>query len=197
MNYNERLPKLSIRYNRIRRNTEYLISPKWINQFSREAHSLQCADKMADSKQSPSTQSRASNEGGRSGVEPVALLENEARRLVEAFLKIRQHRKRHIAEGLVEDAALMMIFELYLSHVDRYELTVTGLCDATDAPPTTALRRIDIICNLGLAAKREDANDSRRVIVTLTAKGLETVNAFLSDIRNTLLHALCVDPRTG
>ncbi len=110
-------------------------------------------------------------------------------------MKIRQHRKTLIAEDLIEDSALIMIFELYISHVDKYNLTVTGLCDATDAPPTTALRRIDVICNLGLAAKREDAHDSRRVIVTLTAKGLETVNAFLRDVRHILTHTLCVDPR--
>lgn len=154
---------------------------------------------MAGSKESPSARSRAFDrtfdDGGGSGTEPTAPLEDDARRLVDAFMKIRQHRKTLIAEDLIEDSALIMIFELYISHVDKYNLTVTGLCDATDAPPTTALRRIDVICNLGLAAKREDAHDSRRVIVTLTAKGLETVNAFLRDVRHILTHTLCVDPR--
>lgn len=149
-----------------------------------------CTDKMADSKQSC-----ASDDGSSSGTDRTVPLEDDARRLVDAFMKIRQRRKVLIAEDLVDDSALIMIFELYLSHLDQYDLTVTGLCGATDAPPTTALRRISVICNLGLAAKREDAHDSRRVIVTLTAKGFEIVNAFLRDVHHTLKHTLCADPR--
>ena len=146
---------------------------------------------MADSRQSRPSDN--SDIGSSSSTEQAAPLENDARSLIEAFMRIRQHRKALIAEDLVDDSALIMIFELYLSHLDRYDLTVTGLRDATDAPPTTALRRIGAICKLGLAAKREDAHDSRRVIVTLTAKGLETVNAFLKEIYQTLKHTLCAD----
>lgn len=137
---------------------------------------------MTTPRQSPPTTAHASDnvsgeENGSNAI-PIGPAENETLRYIQAYMKIRQHYKELLAEDLIEDSALMMLFELYLSHVEKYDLTVTGLCAATDVPSTTALRRIDVICNLGMAAKRKDPRDSRRVFITLTAQGLETVTRF-------------------
>lgn len=148
--------------------------------------------------QSPPTTAHASDdvsdEENGSNANPIAPTEDNTRRHVQAYMEIRQRYKKLIAEDLIEDSALMMIFELYLSHVEKYDLTVTGLCAATDVPSTTALRRIDMICNLGIAAKRKDPHDSRRVLITLTAKGLETVTRFSETLAPYLRAPLDSDP---
>ncbi len=156
---------------------------------------------MTTPTQSPPTTARASDnvsgkENGSNAIS-IAPAENKALRYVQAYMKIRQHYKELLAEDLIEDSALMMIFELYLSHVEKYDLTVTGLCAATDVPSTTALRRIDVICNLGIAAKRKDPHDSRRVLITLTAQGLEMVTRFSKMLAPYLRDPLDSDPRSN
>lgn len=116
--------------------------------------------------------------------------EEKGRKLVEALLKVRRQREKLVANSLAEDSAFLMMLELYLSHVKQYDLTVTALCAATDAPTTTALRRIDAICDLGFAARCDDRSDSRRINVTLTAKGLASMTTFLQDTQKALVQVL-------
>jgi DNA-binding MarR family transcriptional regulator len=59
-------------------------------------------------------------------------------------------------------------------------VSVSSLCVAVDTPATTALRRIDDLVGSGLARRRPDPADRRRVFVELTDEAVERLDRFLS-----------------
>ncbi len=112
------------------------------------------------------------------------------RNLIRAMFRLRACRHELMLTGLIDDSAWLMLLDLYLNHMDGRCLNVTALCLKADVPPTTALRRLDTLVRLGLAAKRSDSSDLRRITVALTAVGIEKAQAYLQSMHAELVVAL-------
>src|SRR5690606_28033294 len=86
----------------------------------------------------------------------------------ELLLMARKKRDAIFGTELFEDPAWNMILDLYSSTLHGRKVTVTDLCVASGSPPTTALRRLSTLSNLGLIERVPDRADRRRILVTPT-----------------------------
>lgn len=112
-------------------------------------------------------------------------------RLIRALFEMKSLQKSIINNDKVDDAAWSMLLDLYQTHLQHSRLYVSALCYSSSArSPTTALRRLEEMIKSGLIARQEDTQDSRRIYVLLTAKGLEAVQSYLSEVNSTFFSAL-------
>ncbi len=112
-------------------------------------------------------------------------------RLILALFEVKNLQRNIIKNDKVDDAAWSMLLDLYQTHLLNSRLYVSALCYSSSArSPTTALRRLEEMIKAGLIARQEDTEDSRRIYVLLTAKGLEAVQSYLSEVNSTFFRAL-------
>ncbi|MFT3965149.1 MAG: MarR family transcriptional regulator [Sphingobium sp.] len=74
--------------------------------------------------------------------------------------------------SIFSDPAWDMLLDIYVSQSLNKQTTVSDLCNATTAPPTTALRWISVLERRGLISRCSDPQDKRRVLLELTAFGV-------------------------
>jgi DNA-binding MarR family transcriptional regulator len=144
--------------------------------FAGEAHALR--DKLT---QVLSIIDRESTTG-RSPVAVCALDAQSTLVRVRAIIKARRQRNRLFADGLFSDPAWDLLLELYAAQLCGYRLAVSGLCLAVAAPATTALRWIGCLEERGLARRRPDPHDGRRVFISLSDAGLEAMNGLMREV---------------
>ena len=61
-----------------------------------------------------------------------------------------------------------MVLDLYIHQAKGRPTSITGACIGSHAPATTALRYIDLLCEMGWVEKIPDDNDRRRSLLALT-----------------------------
>jgi DNA-binding MarR family transcriptional regulator len=83
-----------------------------------------------------------------------------------------------------------MLLDLYIQHVRRRRVAVSSLCTAAAVPATTALRWIDVMVRDGHFVRQRDPQDGRRVHVSLSANLVDTIESYLSDMRQRAVAAL-------
>ncbi|MFM8680765.1 MAG: response regulator [Alphaproteobacteria bacterium] len=105
-----------------------------------------------------------------------ALLAERIRR----FMALERERSEVFGRDLVGAPAWDMLLELLDAKLRGQSVSVSSLCVAVDTPATTALRRIDDLVASGLARRRPDPTDRRRVFVELTDEAVERLDRFLS-----------------
>lgn len=115
-----------------------------------------------------------------------------ARRIYES----RRDRDRFFDGELFSEPAWDMLLAAYsLPTADR-PLTVSGLCHASAVPPTTGLRWIEYLVEVGML-KRQPSNNDRRVSnISLTPSARAQIDAYLTRI-NTRLHLVFNCQPTG
>jgi DNA-binding MarR family transcriptional regulator len=101
--------------------------------------------------------------------------------LARRILAMRRLRDRMLGAFFAEPAWDLLL-ELYVETHQGQTVTVSQLSLATQSPPTTALRWINTLAKAGLMVRRTDADDARRVLVTLTPRGEEGVRALLESV---------------
>ena len=60
-------------------------------------------------------------------------------------------------------------------------MSVTSACHACSVPPTTALRKIDVLLAESLLEREPDPKDRRRVLLHLTERGESRLRDYLSE----------------
>lgn len=100
--------------------------------------------------------------------------------LVRAIIRNRELRGRFFAQELFADPAWDMLLDLAASEAEHRRISVTSLCIASNVPPTTALRWIDVLVDAGLVARERDPVDGRRTFVVLTGLGLTSIAGYFS-----------------
>lgn len=85
------------------------------------------------------------------------------------------------ALGSASLSMLVMLFDLFVAHEQERTVSVSSLCIASGAAPTTALRQIGQLEARGLVTRREDERDRRRTWVSPTPRALELVGGLLED----------------
>jgi len=73
-----------------------------------------------------------------------------------------------------------MLLELYLSEITDRPIAVSSLCASALVPATTALRWIWRLETGGWAERHTDPNDGRRIFISLTERGRESMERFLA-----------------
>jgi hypothetical protein len=103
-------------------------------------------------------------------------------RLVRGIIRQRQLRARFLDGGLFSDPAWEMLLDLTAARVERKRVSVTSLCIASGAPPTTALRWIGQMVEAGLFVRVCDDSDRRRAFIELTEKAAEAMARYFSQV---------------
>lgn len=95
----------------------------------------------------------------------------------------RAHSRRIEALGrrLSDEVAWNILLDLVVSEDEGRSLSITALAVGAQAPLTTVLRYVDLLCDGGYAERVVDRRDRRRSLVRLTPKGRGVTDAVLVD----------------
>lgn len=122
-----------------------------------------------------------------SDLEPATDKEVTDDQLCELACRIyesRRLRAKFLSQSLFGEPAWDMLLALYCFSSRGEKLSVSGLCYAADAPPTTALRWSQIMEQKRLIRRVPDIADARRHYLELTEEGLSVMRKYLSAIHN-------------
>jgi DNA-binding MarR family transcriptional regulator len=109
-------------------------------------------------------------------IEPTIEMPNTVADHVRSILELRARRQLLFNDSLFRGPAWEMLLELYdLKSRGRREY-VSGLCVASGAPTTTALRWINHLESNGWLTRAPDPKDGRRCLVDVTDKTIDSVN---------------------
>jgi len=98
----------------------------------------------------------------------------------KAFVN-RARRSRHFNGVMFGEAAWDMLLALYVAEKSKARHTVTGLCDLSGLPPTTALRWLDFLENKEeLVTRSPNPTDKRVYRLALTDKARDALDAYFS-----------------
>ena len=103
-------------------------------------------------------------------------------RLIQCQFRLHDHRRSLIQHSEIDEIAWQILLDLYLGHLEGKVRFVSTLCSNTFATPSTSLRRLESLIEAGMAARREDHSDQRRVPVVLTALGLEIAQTHIVNV---------------
>lgn len=103
-------------------------------------------------------------------------------KLVRAAIFARRIRDESFPVGLFGEPAWDCLLDVYLAFLEQRSVSVSDVCVAASVPPTTALRWIDTICEMGLTLRRSDPRDGRRTFVELTRRGEVLMNGYFDRV---------------
>lgn len=135
---------------------------------------IEAATHLVHSLERMAEQPRASNANAPSQQQLV--------KLAKSILGMRKARSQFFDEDLFGEPGWEIILTLYLSDAEGYRLKVTDLINESQASPTTALRWIDRLQELGLIHRRENPLDRRSQFLEMPTGGLRNVTALLETI---------------
>ncbi|TXL70278.1 winged helix DNA-binding protein [Vineibacter terrae] len=101
---------------------------------------------------------------------------------IRAMLREHKVRARIFGGSALSDPGWTMLLDLMLSHLEGRQTYLTSLCVASGLPTTNAKRRVTQLITDGLVQRENDRSDRRRVLLTLTDRGLEGLSAYLDQI---------------
>lgn len=99
---------------------------------------------------------------------------------IRRYLRARRLRDELLPAELFADPAWDMLLDLYASELEGRPVSVSSACIAAAVPPTTALRWLGRLEELGLVDREDDSNDCRRTFVHLTDTGRFGIERWLS-----------------
>ena len=108
-----------------------------------------------------------------------ALPPSECLQLALAWMKARRGRNIVFGSHLFSDPAWDILLDLYVSQCNGKKLSVSDVCEGSDAPMTTALRWISNLQREGLICRKADPSDKRRWFLMLTDDGVCKMEAAL------------------
>lgn len=94
----------------------------------------------------------------------------------------RRSRSRHFPAAFFGEPAWDMLLALYATGEDSRRQSVSNLIDLASCPPTTALRYLASLEQEALVERTAHPNDGRVFFVSLSAKGREAIETYLSSI---------------
>lgn len=103
-------------------------------------------------------------------------------RLVRKILAARKARARFVDPELFADPAWDMLLDLTAARVEHQRVSVTSLCIASGVPPTTALRWISQMVDVGLFERVEDDTDRRRAFIRLSDKAADAMARYFAEV---------------
>lgn len=83
---------------------------------------------------------------------------------------------------LFGEPAWDIVLDIYIHQAKGRSTSITAACIGSHAPATTALRYIDLLCELDWVEKIPDDNDRRRSLLALTASAKAQMDGYLDRI---------------
>ncbi|MDP1028086.1 hypothetical protein Q5H91_12755 [Sphingomonas sp. KR1UV-12] len=102
---------------------------------------------------------------------------------VRQALRARRLRDSFFQSGLFEDPAWDMLLDLYAAHLERARVSVSSLCIAAAVAPTTALRWMGRLTDIGLLERHRDPTDGRRAFISLSLRALTGMDGYAAALR--------------
>ncbi len=99
---------------------------------------------------------------------------------IRSIIRQRRLRDRYFAPDLFADPAWDMLLDLMAARAERVQVAVSSLCIAAAVPPTTALRWIKTMTDVGLFERASDPEDGRRIFIQLSDKAANAMANYLS-----------------
>lgn len=103
-------------------------------------------------------------------------------RLVRHIIRRRQLRSRFFDAELFSDPAWDILLDLTAARAEHSRVSVTSLCIASGVPPTTALRWISQMVEMGLLNRVEDDTDRRRAFIELSDKAASSIAQYFAEL---------------
>jgi len=104
--------------------------------------------------------------GGPDTADPISHDPQAIRRVIRA----RRMRDSFFPAGLFEDPAWDMLLDLHAAELEGLKVSVSSLCIAAAVAPTTALRWITRMTDLGLLQRKPDPADRRRAFLAMSGQ---------------------------
>jgi CheY-like chemotaxis protein len=98
---------------------------------------------------------------------------------IRAMIRARRMRTQFFPPELFADPAWDMLLDLLAARLEGRSVAVSSLCIAAAVPPTTALRWIKTLTDLGMFVRVADPDDRRRVFIELAPEVTETMQECL------------------
>lgn len=77
-----------------------------------------------------------------------------------------------------------ILLDLYIAHAEKKPVFVSSACIGSAAPPTTGLRWLGVLADMGLVMREHDKEDQRRVLVRLTERGVAAMDEYFANALN-------------
>lgn len=102
--------------------------------------------------------------------------------MVRQVIRARRLRARFFDEELFADPAWDMLLDLLQAEIAQHRVPVSSLCIAAAVPPTTALRWIKAMTDVGLFNRRADPHDGRRIFVELSPGASNAMRRYFGEV---------------
>lgn len=117
--------------------------------------------------------------GSGPGLPDTAIAAAEVRRLIQLRRLRGKFFGQFIGEGLFEDPAWDMLLDLFAAELEGTRVSVSSLCIAAGVAPTTALRWIARMTEMGLFIRHPDPVDRRRAFMALSPRAADAMRAYV------------------
>ena len=98
--------------------------------------------------------------------------------VIRDTIRARRLRGQFFGQGLFEDPAWDMLLDLFAAELEGGRVSVSSLCIAANVAPTTALRWITRLTEVGLFQRQDDPRDGRRAFIGLSAQGSAAMRGY-------------------
>ena len=102
---------------------------------------------------------------------------------IRTIIRLRRQRDRLFSGDLFADPAWDMMLDLMAARIERLRVAVSSLCIAAAVPPTTALRWIKTLTDIGIFVRVADPTDGRRVFIELSDGASRAILNFLGEAK--------------
>jgi hypothetical protein len=111
-------------------------------------------------------------------------------RVVRAVIRQRQLRNRFFPADMFADPAWDILLDLTAARGEGGNVSVSSLCIASGAAPTTALRWISLMTEAGLLRRENDTRDRRRAFIALTETAVDAMARYFAALAREALPVL-------
>lgn len=102
---------------------------------------------------------------------------------IRQMIRARRVREQYFGDEIFADPAWDMLLDLTAARLEGQPVAVSSLCIAAAVPPTTELRWIKAMTEMGLFERVADPNDRRRIFIELSPRAMEAMVKCLAAIR--------------
>ena len=107
---------------------------------------------------------------------------NEAELLarLRTIARLRRQRGEFLDADLFSDPAWDMLLDLTAAGIEGKQVPVSSVCAAAQVPLSTGLRQVKHLVEMGWVIRRQDPNDKRRDLLTLSDDAFQAMKRFLA-----------------
>ena len=102
---------------------------------------------------------------------------------VRSAIRARRLRDQYFNMALFEDPAWDILLDLFAAELERVQVSVSSLCIAAAVAPTTALRWITKLTEVGLLTRVPDPFDRRRTFMEISPAASEAMRDYLNGLK--------------